>query len=127
MVLTRFSGGQRPRRKVTGRPLKSQVAGLVIGGQFAFHLSAVPNGSRRAYVIKPTGSNAVTLIYTFSDGTVLFEGAVPIADFRVQISTPVISYCPAHGLFGHSANITASAPYGVGNLSGKVARAQEST
>jgi hypothetical protein len=95
-VVAHYLGGRSPEG-----PLKSQVAGLVIGVYFASTICRTQGLAPRAYVITPTGSNAVTLTYTFSDGTVLFEGAVPIADF------------------GHSAHITASEPFGVGNFSGK--------
>ena len=77
-------------------------------------------------MITPTGWNAIILTYTFSDGDAVFDGAIPIIDAGAQINLPVLSYYHGFGLFGHSANITASLPYGVGNFSGKVVGTQQS-
>jgi hypothetical protein len=74
----------------------------------------------RAYVITPVHSNAVTLTYSFYDGSVLFDGAAPITDSSARVSVPVFSLYHSLRLFGRSANITASLPYGVGNYQGKV-------
>jgi hypothetical protein len=74
----------------------------------------------RAYIITPVHSNAVTLTYSFYDGSVLFDGAAPITDSSARVSVPVFSLYHSLRLFGRSANITASLPYGVGNFQGKV-------
>src|SRR5262249_17622168 len=76
--------------------------------------------SPRAYMITPLHSNAVTLVYSFSDGGIAFEGAVPITDSNARISTSVVSLYHSLRLFGRSANFTAVLPYSVGNFSGKV-------
>lgn len=80
----------------------------------------------RAYLITPTGSNAITLTYPFSSGDVQFNGAIPLTDFTAQISVPVLSYYHGFGLIGRSASITAWLPYGVGNFSAKVAGMERS-
>jgi hypothetical protein len=72
----------------------------------------------RAYIITPVHSNAIILTYSFSDGGVLFDNAVPITDARAILNVPIFSYYHSLNLFGRSANITASLPYGVGHFQG---------
>jgi hypothetical protein len=74
----------------------------------------------RAYLITPLHSNAVTIAYSFIDGSLSFGDAVPISDSHAQVSSPVLSLSHSLGFFGRSANFTASLPYGVGNISAKV-------
>ena len=80
----------------------------------------------RAYVITPLHSNAITLTWSFYDGGLNFNGTVPITGATGTYSVPVGSYYQSFGLFGHSANITASLPYAVGNFSGSVLGNQRS-
>jgi hypothetical protein len=98
---------------------------------FKFLLTAVITGcslsllsaqdlAPRAYIITPVHSNAVTLTYSFYNGSVLFDGAVPITDASARVNVSVFSLYHSLRLFGRSANITASLPYGVGNFQGSV-------
>jgi hypothetical protein len=73
----------------------------------------------RAYVITPVHSNAVILTYSFSDGGILFDNAVPITDATAILNVPILSYYHSLKFFGRSANITASLPYGVAHFQGK--------
>src|SRR5271167_2195697 len=99
---------------------------------FSFLLSAAITGcslsavwaqdlAPRAYVITPVHSNAITLTYSFYNGSVLFDGAVPITDASATVSVPTFSLYHSLSFFGRSANIVASLPYGVGNFQGNVA------
>ena len=45
----------------------------------------------RAYVIKPVDSNAVTVTWSFFDGGVNINGAVPISNATGTFSTPIFS------------------------------------
>lgn len=74
----------------------------------------------RAYLITPVHSNAVTLTYSFFDGEILFDGAVPITDATARVHVSVMSVFHSMRLFGRTANITASLPYGIGNFRGTV-------
>jgi hypothetical protein len=74
----------------------------------------------RAYVITPVQWNAVIVSYSFYDGSVLFDGAVPITGAKTRVNVPTFSYYHAFNFFGRSANITASLPYGVGHYQGRV-------
>ncbi len=74
----------------------------------------------RAYVITPVHSNAVVLTYSFFTGNLDFNGAVPITDASARASVPILSFYHSMRLFGRSANVTASLPYGVANFHGNV-------
>lgn len=98
---------------------------------FAFLLSAAIWGcssfalwgqdlAPRAYLITAVHSNAITFTYSFYDGSVLFDGAVPITNASARISAPSFTFYHSVNFFGRSANILASAPYGVGNFQGNV-------
>jgi len=74
----------------------------------------------RAYVITPVNLNAVIVTYSFYDGSVLFNGAVPITGAETRVNVAIFSYYHTFRFFGRSANITASLPYGVGHYQGKL-------
>ncbi len=74
----------------------------------------------RTYIITPIHSNAITMTYSFHDGDLLLEGALPIEDSTGTINTSTLSFFHSLNLFGRSANAVVSLPYAVGNFSGKV-------
>ncbi len=74
----------------------------------------------RAYVITPLHANAVTLTYSFYDGSIDYNGVVPIGGATGTYSVPIFSYYHAFSFFGRSANIVASLPYGIGTFQGTV-------
>jgi hypothetical protein len=74
--------------------------------------------SPRAYVITPTHSNAINLTYSYSNGSLEFDGAVPISGATASINTPIFSYYHVLNFFGRTANFTFGVPYGVGNFNG---------
>jgi len=78
----------------------------------------------RAYVITPIHSNAVTLSWSFYDGSINYNGALPASDATGTYSAPIFSYYHSFGLFGRSANVVASLPYGEGNFQGSLSGAE---
>jgi hypothetical protein len=72
----------------------------------------------RAYVITPVHSNAVTITWSFYDGGVNFNGAVPVTNATGTYYVSIFTLYHSLKFFGRSANITASLPYGVGNFQG---------
>ena len=60
----------------------------------------------------PVDSNAITLTYNSQNGNILFDSSIPITDAGAQINAAVFSYYHAFSLFGRSANVVASLPYG---------------
>lgn len=80
----------------------------------------------RAYVITPENFNAVTLTWSFFDGGVNFNGAIPITGATGTFSVPTFTIYHSFGFFGRSANFTASLPYGVGTFQGQLLQQQRS-
>jgi hypothetical protein len=80
----------------------------------------------RAYTITPVTSNAVTMAYSYNDGSLLFDGTVPITDATGKLSVPSLAYYHSFRLLGRSANVTAVLPYGVGTFEGTVLGEQRS-
>jgi hypothetical protein len=74
----------------------------------------------RAYFPAPQSSNAVILTYAFSDGELVFEPTLPVADATGTIHAPVVSLYHAFGLLGRSASVTGSLPFVMGDLRGIV-------
>lgn len=85
-------------------------------GQMAMAQTLAP----RAYVISPTGANAITVSWSFYDGGLNFNGAIPVTGATGTYHIPALSYYHSFGLFGRSANITGLLPYGVGTFQGAV-------
>src|SRR5262249_54402884 len=74
----------------------------------------------RAYLITPVHTNAVTLTYSFFDGSVIFDSQVPITDSTARVNMSVLSLTHSLNFFGRSPNFTASLPYACGNFTGGV-------
>jgi hypothetical protein len=99
---------------------KPRLTGLLLEACLAGSLCHAQSLAPRAYVITPDHWNAVIITYSFYDGSVLFNGAVPITGASTRVNVPTFSYYRAFNFFGRSANITASLPYGVGHYQGKL-------
>jgi hypothetical protein len=74
----------------------------------------------RAYVITALHSNAVTLAWSFYDGSITSNGALPVRGATGTYSVPTFSCYHSFGILGHSANVVASLPYAIGNFQGTV-------
>lgn len=74
----------------------------------------------RAYLITPIGGNAINLTWSYYNGGVDLNGAVPITGATGVFSVPTFSYYHSFSFFGRSANIAAGLPYGVGTFQGEV-------
>ena len=79
----------------------------------------------RAYLITPLHSNAITLTWSFYDGSIDYNGALPVSGATGTYSVPIFSYYHSFGFLGRSANIVASLPYGVGNFQGTTLGAEK--
>jgi hypothetical protein len=75
----------------------------------------------RAYIPLPVSSNAVIVTYSFSDGEMVFDPALPIEDAVGTIHLPVVTYYHAFNFFGRSANATGTFPFAIGEMRGRVA------
>lgn len=74
----------------------------------------------RAYLITPLRSNAVSLTWSFYDGSIDLNGVLPASDALGKYNVSMVSYYHSFGVFGHSANIVAALPYGLGHFQGTV-------
>ena len=95
-------------------------------GLCSVHWLCAQDLAPRAYLITPLHSNAVTLTYAFFDGSLLFDGEVPITDSTARVSVSIFSITHSLNFFGRSANFTASLPYGIGTYRGRVVGAEAS-
>lgn len=86
----------------------------------AWHASVAQDLAPRAYVITPVHWNAVILTYSYYNGNLDFDGAVPINDATASASIPVFSLFHGMNFFGRSANFVVALPYGVANFHGSV-------
>jgi hypothetical protein len=102
--------------------LALKLVSLVVVAGFVYRLGA-QDLTPRAYVITPLHSNAVTVAWSFYDGSINFNGALPVSDATGRYNVPILSYYHSFNFFGRSANLVASLPYGVGNFKGTVAGA----
>ena len=84
----------------------------------SLHLANAQDLAPRVYVITPLHSNAITLTWAFYDGSINYNGALPVSGATGTYSVPILSYYHSLSFFGRSANIVASLPYGVGNFQG---------
>lgn len=74
----------------------------------------------RAYVPLPISSNAIIVTYAFADGELLFDPTLPITDASGTIHTPVVTLYHSFRFFGRSANATATLPFAIGDLRGRL-------
>ena len=74
----------------------------------------------RAYVVTPKNSNALTLTWSYFDGGLNFNGAVPIKDASGTYNIGAATVYHSFSFFGCSANVLAGLPYAVGNFNGEV-------
>jgi hypothetical protein len=72
----------------------------------------------RAYVITPLHANAITLTWAFYDGSINYNGALPVSDATGTYNVQIFSYYHSFSFFGRSANIVASLPYALGSFMG---------
>ena len=80
----------------------------------------------RAYVITPVGFNAITLTWSYFNGGVNLNGAIPVMGATGTFSVSSFTYYHCLDFFGRSANIAASVPYGVGTFQGTLEQQQRS-
>jgi len=100
--------------------LQTKMVGALFGALLACTICWGQDLSPRAYVITPIHSNAVVLSDSYFSGSLSFNGTVPITDATAKVNVPVLSLYHSFNLFGRSANVTASLPYGVGDFKGTV-------
>lgn len=79
----------------------------------------------RAYIVTPLHSNAVIVSSSYFNGNIDFNGALPISEATGAYTVSVVSFYHSLGIFGRSANVVASLPYGVGKFEGLLGTNQQ--
>lgn len=105
--------------------LALKLACLMVVAAGSLHLLRAQELAPRAYIITPIHSNAVTVAYSYYNGSYTFGTASPITDATGVYSTPNITYYHGFNFFGRSANATVTLPYGVGNFQADLGGVQE--
>src|SRR3974390_277153 len=82
--------------------------------------------SPRAYVITPTGFNAITLTWSYFNGGVNLNGTIPVTGATGAFNIATFTYYHSFSLFGRTANIAAYLPYGLGTFQGPLQQKQGS-
>jgi hypothetical protein len=100
--------------------LARQLVWLTAVAALSGALLSAQDLSPRAYVITSLQSNAVTLTYSFYDGSLYFNGALPVTGATGTYSVPIFTYYHSFNFFGRSANVNASLPYAVGTFEGEL-------
>jgi hypothetical protein len=96
------------------------VLALLVSPAWATVQLSAQDLAPRAYVITAVHSNAITVIWSFYDGGLNFNGTIPVTNATGTYYVSVFSCYHSLNFFGRSANITASLPYAVGTFQGAV-------
>ena len=91
----------------------------------AFRVASAQDLAPRAYLITPVHLNTVTLTWSLYDGSINYNGALPVSDATGTYQVPILTVYHSFSLFGRSANALGSLPYAYGNFHGTVAGAGE--
>ena len=97
---------------------------ICFSGSLAAKVCHAQDLAPRAYIVTPLRSNAITLTYSFFDGSLLFDGETPITGAQARVNITIFNYSHSFKLFGRTANFTGSLPYGIGHFRGTVVGAE---
>jgi len=100
--------------------MKARRLVFVFTALFIGHVAMAQTLAPRAYVITPVSGNAITLSWSYYNGGVNLNGAIPVTGATGTYSVPILSYYHSFGLFGRSANVVGVLPYGVGTFQGSL-------
>jgi hypothetical protein len=108
--------------KVLSNPRARYILKIAVATAFLcpLRMALAQDLSPRAYLITPLRSNAASLTSSFNDGSINLNGVLPASDAKGTYNISVASYYHSFGVFGHSANVVAALPYGVGSFQGTV-------
>jgi hypothetical protein len=79
----------------------------------------------RAYLITPCRANAVTLVWSFFDGSINLNGVLPASGATGRYNVEIANYYHSFGVLGRSANFVMTLPYGEGHFDGTVVGAEQ--
>ena len=96
------------------------ACGLSLGTILLARTGQAQDLTPRAYLVTPSGSNAILVTDVYNDGDLNLEGTVPIEDATGRINGVAIGFYRSLGFFGRAANVTVILPYGTGTFDGIV-------
>ncbi len=99
---------------------KQRLTGLLFSVCFACSVCYAQDLAPRAYLITPVHANAVTLTFSYFNGSILFNQAIPVTDSSGSPKLEILSVYHSLNFFGRLANFTAFLPYGFGHFQGNV-------
>lgn len=97
-----------------------RAAGVLAVACLACSVCHAQDLAPRAYMITPLHSNAVTLTFSYFNGSILFNQAIPVTDASGSPKLEILSLYHALNFFGRSSNFVAFVPYGFGHFKGNV-------
>lgn len=101
------------------RPRSLRAALLLVG---LIHAAKAPAQELepRAYAPAPVGANFLILAYSYQQGEVLFDPALPFSDVNAYINGVSAGYGHTFPLFGRFASAAVALPYAFGSINGNV-------
>jgi hypothetical protein len=79
----------------------------------------------RAYVITPLYSNAIIQTWALYDGSINYNGALPVSGATATYNVEIFNYYHSFSFFGRPANVVASLPYALGSFQGTALGAEQ--
>ncbi|MGH9481528.1 MAG: transporter [Terriglobales bacterium] len=80
----------------------------------------------RAYIITPIHSNAIVVAYGYYNGSLLFNGTIPVTGAVARLNVPIFSVYHSFDFLGRTASLAVALPYAFGSFRGTVAGAEAS-
>lgn len=105
-------------------PVFFALVGLML--TFTSRTVAAQDLAPRAYLIAPVHSNAVTLTYSYYDGSLILDNALPITGATARVNIPTFTLTHFLRVAGRTASFSVALPYGVGTFNGTVTGAEAS-
>ena len=105
-----------------------RIGCVVVAGDI---LAAAPSAAQemepRAYSASPVGAIFLVVGYSWSSGNVVFDPALPLSDVHADVQGGALAIGHSFDLFGKLALATATLPYAMANVSGKIFEQQSET
>ena len=76
-------------------------------------------------MITPLHSNAIIQTWALYDGSINYNGALPVSGATGTYKVEIFNYYHSFSLFGRSANVVASLPYALGSFQGTALGAEQ--
>jgi hypothetical protein len=99
-------------------PSFGSAAGVVFSVCVVVGIRQAQDLAPRAYVITPLHSNAIIQTWALYDGSINYNGALPLSGSTGTYNVEIFSYYHSFSFFGWSANVVASLPYALGSFQG---------